>query len=122
MKLYICSIICVSKYCFQKCKLGEGYVRLDESQKSVHSSLMDMEPPTFLSNFNNPCWIECLPKDPNQLYPNHTRFWLNPHYSVPLTLLRENIVASGRSWRLRCLPKFYLIGMAKCGTTDLFQR
>ncbi|KAG7228602.1 hypothetical protein INR49_013288, partial [Caranx melampygus] len=29
---------------------------------------------------------------------------------------------SGKQFRLRCLPYFYIIGQPKCGTTDLFHR
>ena len=46
----------------------------------------------------------------------------NHHWIYCLFRLAADAETLTRTWRLRCLPKFYLIGLAKCGTTDLFAR
>ncbi len=30
-------------------------------------------------------------------------------------------MAKGKRWRMRCFPSFFLMGVAKCGTTDLYE-
>ena len=106
----------------QECIRGSGYIRLEESDAQLNQTLLDMTPPTFLRKFNNSCWIECLPADLSKLYPRDKYILNHLIFSEELTSIKEKFQQYGRSWRLRCLPKFYLIGMPKCGTTDLFTR
>ena len=110
------------EYSFQQCNQGTGYVRLEESEAQNKHSLLDMKPPKFLSKFNNPCWIECLPRDLRGVYPRGNNMMSDLRFIDKFAEIQSNIKSSGRIWRLRCLPKFYLIGMPKCGTTDIFAR
>ncbi|CAH1229621.1 CHST15 [Branchiostoma lanceolatum] len=62
-------------------------------------------PREFLPNYKNPCWFEKV---------NETDVG---------SQLRDRLVDNGTGhFRLRCLPYFYIIGMPKCGTTDLYYR
>ncbi|XP_078616278.1 carbohydrate sulfotransferase 15-like [Branchiostoma floridae x Branchiostoma japonicum] len=56
-------------------------------------------PKAFLSDYKNPCWFEKAKET-----------GLDPQGRARV------------SFRLRCLPYFYIIGMQKCGTTDLYYR
>ena len=38
-----------------------------------------------------------------------------------LCYVTNRLSTSRRPWRLRCLPYFYLLGVTKSGTTDLYQ-
>ena len=37
-----------------------------------------------------------------------------------MTTIFEERLKSGDKWRIRCLPYFYIPGISKCGTTDLY--
>ena len=79
-----------------------------------------MDPPKFLTNLDNPCWIECLPKDKSKTYPHDTPFWNGRKCTSSLRQTEKEMLFRNKTWRLRCMPKFYLIGLAKCGTTEVF--
>ena len=85
---------------------------------------MDMDPPDYLPGFNSPCWIECLPESKTHVYPENPYFhYLGYHEVLEISRRRtQQMTMHGMTWRLRCLPQFYLIGMPKCGTTDVFTR
>ncbi|XP_066278396.1 carbohydrate sulfotransferase 15-like isoform X1 [Branchiostoma lanceolatum] len=83
-------------------------------------------PRETLPNYKNPCWFEEVPE--TELDSNPYR---NTHYSSSirnrLNLLamqfRDRLTDNGKAHlRLRCMPYFYIIGMPKCGTTDLYYR
>ncbi|XP_046381809.2 carbohydrate sulfotransferase 15-like [Haliotis rufescens] len=66
--------------------------------------------PETLQTMRNPCWWE---NHPGETTCDKLRL-MNKALKLPGT--QENGPV------LRCLPYFYLIGQAKCGTTDLFTR
>ena len=73
--------------------------------------------------FKNPCWVSKLEEDePAKSY------WKNPYYTYNVQgYSRSNmdsivrILRKNKSrYRIRCLPYFYIAGVTKSGTTDLF--
>ena len=76
-----------------------------------------------MHNYRNPCWEEDLPKQPYD-----ENFFINEDFDFQRELGKsleqftkywKTKLLSGRKERLRCLPYFYILGFAKCGTTDL---
>lgn len=106
-------------------------------------------PETFEDAYRNPCWIESDPMQPTgattrtraplataqqTALRNGTTAILSPTAQTARFL---SAVSSGRRTRravsqaaggasgtgtLRCLPYFQILGVSKCGTTDLYQR
>lgn len=87
-------------------------------------------PIEFLPNYKNPCWFE--PVDTTKsMYQYNYYTWLDEHkvhtqlfkrdFTMMVKLLKERAQSSGSdiTWRIRCLPYFYIIGMPRCGSTDL---
>ena len=105
---------------FQECDTGINYDSNPPS-KVLNRTLLGYKLPPFLKNFDNPCWIECLPVNRTHLYADD-RYSADERWQVLQDKMKLLYQRSSMSWRLRCLPKFYLIGMAKSGTTDLFAR
>ncbi|XP_067651906.1 carbohydrate sulfotransferase 15-like [Haliotis asinina] len=62
----------------------------------------------FLPNFKNPCWRESY----------------IPRVTCPIILEFKRLIALIRrsTESLRCLPYFLIIGLPKCGTTDIYKR
>jgi N-acetylgalactosamine 4-sulfate 6-O-sulfotransferase len=56
------------------------------------------------------------------LYPSrsHAKYFTQDFESMR-SIIQDRADASGstETWRIRCLPYFYLIGMPRCGSTDL---
>lgn len=89
-----------------------------------------LQPPIeFLPNYKAPCWYENLPlgdQIPGTPYtrnlftcfsPNARTLFLEMHAEWAVsTQLASN------PKRLRCLPYFYIAGMPKCGSTDLYRK
>ncbi|XP_025095693.1 carbohydrate sulfotransferase 15-like [Pomacea canaliculata] len=88
-----------------------------------------MPPIEFLPNYKAPCWYENLPlgdQIPGTPYtrnlftcfsPNARTLFLEMHAEWAVsTQLASN------PKRLRCLPYFYIAGMPKCGSTDLYRK
>ena len=78
-------------------------------------------PPT-LPGYNNPCWYEQVPRD-----FQYTPYGKNDDFTAITAILGErcNKTDMGRGtahvcWRIRCFPYFFLLGVAKCGTTDIY--
>ncbi len=83
----------------------------------------------YLPNFRNPCWEAFLPSSyPYQetrgvfTFENYPGF--RTEYAeydfVKMREIFEKRLAGQESWRTRCVPYVYLIGVTKSGTTDLF--
>ena len=78
--------------------------------------------PDFLPNYKNPCWKEPLPEGD----PYESNFYvINKDTHDPFKILNqrwEQLRAGPEvnRWRLRCLPYFYIVGLAKTGTTDIY--
>ena len=77
-----------------------------------------------LPGYKNPCWKEPFPqKNPylgNQ-YRYPTRDWRVGDIGIGrLTKNWKKHIAAKTKWRIRCLPYFYVAGVLKCGTTDIF--
>jgi N-acetylgalactosamine 4-sulfate 6-O-sulfotransferase len=66
--------------------------------------------------FKNPCWWQNEPPDEPFSRTRYSIKYLYA-YSNP-----KNEVSQGDGPHLFCLPYFFLLGMAKCGTTDLYRR
>ncbi|XP_019629578.1 PREDICTED: carbohydrate sulfotransferase 15-like [Branchiostoma belcheri] len=86
-------------------RYGGAWPFLDEL--SVPRKVFSALPRTFLPDYKNPCWYEEVnKKDVN-----------------PLERWQKRVLHNGtRHFLFRCLPYFYIIGMPKCGTTDLYYR
>uniref|UniRef100_X2AX35 Sulfotransferase domain-containing protein n=1 Tax=Capitella teleta TaxID=283909 RepID=X2AX35_CAPTE len=81
----------------------------------------------FLPNYKNPCWFEGV-NNPKSYFDNffvlatdrNMRFMES--FKMMQELIEDRSSAAdgpGEAWRLRCLPAFYIPGVAKCGSTDL---
>ncbi|XP_013385081.1 carbohydrate sulfotransferase 15 [Lingula anatina] len=101
----------------------------EELKKAIILDMEQMtgrkEKPKFNPDFKNPCWYEEAPLpgayDTNWYRNNHPFKDVMPMKFDKMELeLTPKWVQTGR--RLRCLPYFYLAGIAKCGTTDLYLR
>lgn len=85
-------------------------------------------PRKFLPNSRSPCWYEEF-TGPNTSDPYLTNSYAlySKRFRAAFDALRKAFWghlahAGGRHYRLRCLPRFYIIGQPKCGTTDLYDR
>ena len=105
----------------QECNAGAGYAGVPYEENELYRSLLELEPPKFLSSFDNPCWIECMPDNETLQALKVEEFGFGI-FQRALAAHWENYTITNERWRIRCLPKIYLIGMAKSGTTDLFRR
>ncbi len=86
-------------------------------------------PMKYLKEFKNPCWVTSLssayPYDNVQLINNQEYY---PGFRAEsagrdfeeMRILYSNRLAHGESWRMRCAPYLYIVGVTKSGTTDLF--
>ena len=121
------------------CKLSNGLIQHCEWKAQQFSckmgsieEIMDIKPPKYLSNYASPCWVE--PLYPSDLATDGGWEELNDRLSTHVSQLykrtsdvfRHQIKfhdkKEGVVQRVRCLPYFYVIGVAKSGTTDLFNR
>lgn len=103
------------------------------SEKYIYSrdmeDFMKINLPRFRPNFKNPCWIEKLPKFKKSPYAENG--YLNMKKSkfqflcaYWQTFVKKSLprFEKNQKERLRCLPYFFIAGMQKSGTTDLFYR
>ncbi|XP_035685602.1 carbohydrate sulfotransferase 15-like [Branchiostoma floridae] len=75
--------------------------------RRLNPGIFSALPKEFLSNNKNPCWFEKV------------------HGTDVGSRWRERLSDNGTGHfrlTLRCLPYFYIIGMPKCGTSDLYYR
>ncbi|KAI8520556.1 Carbohydrate sulfotransferase 15 [Branchiostoma belcheri] len=86
-------------------------------------------PRETLPDFKNPCWYEKVPETKLDSNPYKTRKYCNSGGKTMKTLnglskhFRDRLKHNETGhFRLRCLPYFYIIGMPKCGTSDLYYR
>ena len=81
--------------------------------------------PPLLENYRSPCWLEYLGTE--HVYDNS--YYLvkdcmehdavRKSFSWTYVTYRQRL-AKDLHWRVRCMPCFYLLGMPKSGTTDLY--
>ncbi|XP_019616722.1 PREDICTED: carbohydrate sulfotransferase 15-like [Branchiostoma belcheri] len=75
--------------------------------RRLHSGVFSALPRKFLPDYKNPCWFEEV----------------NKKDVKPKERWQKRVLHNGtRHFLFRCLPYFYIIGMPKCGTTDLYHR
>ncbi|GAB6021608.1 Carbohydrate sulfotransferase 15 [Chamberlinius hualienensis] len=87
-------------------------------------------PLEFLSSSRNPCWYEYFNETHIAKIKKNdfikTRSYTDIRYQMEnLEKYLINVINSSSKYknvRLRCLPSFNIVGQAKCGTTDLYQR
>lgn len=104
--------------------------RKPKLEELVHSEphMFSVIPRTFLSGLKNPCWYEEYSgnssTDPyrNNFYGRYSRRFLAVFQLLRASFRVHLLRREGRTFRLRCLPFFYIIGQPKCGTTDLYDR
>ncbi|XP_007257618.3 carbohydrate sulfotransferase 15 [Astyanax mexicanus] len=113
----------VAKVEFQQRKVP-GLMELREREPHIFSVI----PRKFLPYLKNPCWYEehtgNSTVDP---YRRNSYALYSKRFQAVYDHLRSAFQEhlhhhAGRSYRLRCLPYFYIIGQPKCGTTDLYDR
>ncbi|XP_067945784.1 carbohydrate sulfotransferase 15-like [Watersipora subatra] len=85
--------------------------------------------PPFDPRFKNPCFYEQVSEDDSDqsVYKNLIVQRMVPDVSIAAVQSFHRHWQSKRNGtgprkQLRCLPYFFIIGMEKCGTTDLYQR
>jgi hypothetical protein len=87
--------------------------------------------PPLLKSYKNPCWIEALPRHFDYTDSYYSKCAMKRKSKKPGVSKTEkkfqafanyltNRTAKGESWRIRCFPSFFVLGVGKCGTTDLF--
>ncbi|CAH1799110.1 unnamed protein product [Owenia fusiformis] len=84
-----------------------------ERDSTGNKSVLDMTPVRFLKDYKNPCWIA-----------RNTNMSPNFHFrKANMSVTPKWVSEVGRSfgWKLRCLPYFYVVGMVKSGTSNLFR-
>ncbi len=75
-----------------------------------------------MSEYKNPCWLEHLLREHVAEYANTSFHQYGKNEIVRLRqIYQERLRTEVNPWRLRCLPYFYLAGVTKSGTTDLFE-
>ncbi|XP_007519742.1 carbohydrate sulfotransferase 15 [Erinaceus europaeus] len=85
-------------------------------------------PSQFLSAAHSPCWYqEFRGGNASDPYRANSYALYSKRFRATFDALRKAFwahlsLARGRRLRLRCLPRFYIIGQPKCGTTDLYDR
>lgn len=85
-------------------------------------------PSKFLPNSKSPCWYEEFTgRNTTDPYLTNSYVLYSKRFRSTFDALRKAFWghlshASGKHFRLRCLPRFYIIGQPKCGTTDLYDR
>ncbi|CAH1799211.1 unnamed protein product [Owenia fusiformis] len=94
----------------------EKWAEWEEAILETNISILDLSPIPFLSDYRSPCWISRLSSHPPEYVWSRgrendivMRYWQESH-------------DDGVRFRLRCLPYFYIVGVVKSGTTDLFHR
>ncbi|XP_035665240.1 carbohydrate sulfotransferase 15-like [Branchiostoma floridae] len=103
---------------------------------NMTKELLRLDPTIFaeiprqtLPDFKNPCWYEKIPEAElnSNPYRTHKNCYSDKKTMKSLNKIakhfRDGLVQNGTEYfRLRCLPYFYIIGMPKCGTSDLYHR
>ncbi|XP_066276669.1 carbohydrate sulfotransferase 15-like isoform X1 [Branchiostoma lanceolatum] len=103
---------------------------------NVTKKLMTLEPVIFaeiprqtLPNYKNPCWYEKVPETEVDSNPYKSHKTCHAHIKTMKSRkkmakhFRDGLIHNDTGhFRLRCLPYFYIIGMPKCGTSDLYLR
>lgn len=90
--------------------------------------LFSVIPRHFLPGIKSPCWYEEFSSGlSSDLYRRNLFTQRSKSFKAVCDQLKTNFQQhlyhrSGKLFRLRCLPFFYIIGQPKCGTTDLFHR
>ena len=92
----------------------------------MHKSYITLQKlPDLLPNLQVPCWVEDVPTDfsyDDNIYHCHiNNRRIKQGFETMHNSFKHRQSYHGFKWRIRCLPSFYLIGVAKCGTTDLFE-
>ncbi|XP_014384333.1 PREDICTED: carbohydrate sulfotransferase 15 [Myotis brandtii] len=83
-------------------------------------------PRKFLPSSRSPCWYEEFTgHNTSDPYLTNSYALYSKRFRATFDVLRKAFWghlahAAGRHYRLRCLPRFYIIGQPKCGTTDLY--
>ena len=93
-------------------------------------SLFPQMPYPPLKSLKNPCWFEAPPKNLTEAYKNNPYIVEFRRYFEKVRYYRSkydrNFKDKGHSpltttQRLRCAPFFFLAGVPKCGTTQLYE-
>ncbi|XP_004681020.1 PREDICTED: carbohydrate sulfotransferase 15 [Condylura cristata] len=96
--------------------------------RKQESHMFSVIPNKFLPNSKSPCWYEEFTgrntTDPylTNSYALYSRRFRSTFDALRKAFWAHLSHAHGRHFRLRCLPRFYIIGQPKCGTTDLYDR
>ena len=132
--------VCVWKHNEKgSCKLSNGSIQHCEWKSQQFScrmgsieEIMDVKPPKYLSNYASPCWVESLnlsdlatdggwEENSEKMNAFVSQLYRQTSY-VFQDYIKYHEKDRGVVQRVRCLPYFYVIGVAKSGTTDLFVR
>ena len=89
------------------------YRSTDEVRRKHSAIFAELPPDGFINTFKNPCWYHGTDR------PRWREFYDRKMESA---LLLPKDRASENSQVLSCLPYAYILGMPKCGTSDLFER
>ncbi len=88
--------------------------RSPDEVRQKHSSIFaELPQDSFLNSLKNPCWYHEVDR------PRWREFY---DRKLESTLLLSSDKINQKNLVLSCLPYAYILGMPKCGTSDLFER
>ncbi|XP_059143971.1 carbohydrate sulfotransferase 15-like isoform X2 [Physella acuta] len=79
-------------------------------------------PIKFLPEYKNPCWREEVVQPADDMYHGNLFANYSYRYEKIFRTFRQQWAKRLDRFRLRCLPYFFIAGMPKCGSTDLYHR
>ncbi|CAH1777816.1 unnamed protein product, partial [Owenia fusiformis] len=92
------------------------------NSKDVNADILKMPELHFLLDMKNPCWLEPLTAvDP---YARPLPYLMRrPHALDGVLQYNSKMFNNSKNpYRVRCLPYVYILGVQKCGTSDLYER
>ena len=95
-------------------------------RSSVENAINRLSPVSLplLPNYKSPCWYETLSSGFRMEYKANQHMFPDQaqrSFSNMVPILEKRLKEPSNPWRLRCLPLVYIIGVSKCGTSDLFE-
>ncbi|XP_076599663.1 carbohydrate sulfotransferase 15-like [Chaetodon auriga] len=80
-------------------------------------------PRHFLPGVKSPCWYEEISSEHSTDPYKNNRYCRKTLCDKMKSNFHKHLQhRDGKLFRLRCLPYFYIVGLPKCGTTDLYSR
>lgn len=97
------------------------------TNRSAYRRHDNQGPIRFMEGYNNPCWHEKFTARHVHMVSKNAYKRFNGGKRLlqglkRLSTVYGNMLLANITERIRCLPYFHVIGLSKCGTSDLFTR